>query len=115
MLRIARLALIALLLVAGTAAAQAVADLRVTNAGPAQLLPGVQYPWTITIDNAGSAAANGATFTGTIPSNVVNLSTQCTATGGAACGAITVVVGSFGGTLDGTIPTLPRGDGSPSW
>ena len=87
---------------------QGVSDLAVVKTGPASVLPGASIGWQIAITNAGPSAANGATFTDTLPAGVTGVSASCGApVGGAACGPVNVGTAA----VTGTIATLPAGGG----
>ncbi len=82
------------------------ANLGITKLGPASVATGGAVNYTITITNAGPDAANGASFSDTVPAAITGVSALCTgAAGGAACGAMNVA----GNAVTSTIPTLPAG------
>jgi len=76
------------MLICGANASAQTADLKITNAGPAASGGGGNFTYTLTIDNNGLDAADGATFVDTLPTSVTNVTASCiSATGGAACPA----------------------------
>ena len=63
--------------------------------------------YTLVISNFGPSAADGATYSDTVPNTVTGLSAGCGgATGGAACGTQPNVAGQI---VSGTVGTLPSG------
>ena len=86
------------------------ADLAVQKNGPASVQAGGEMVYTITLINNGLSAANGATFTDTLPLGLTGVTAFCTGTGGSgtsACTAITLA--QVGNSINGTIPSFPSG------
>ncbi len=82
------------------------ADLTIVKTGPAKVLPGGAIQWLLTIGNLGPSAADGATFSDTLPAGVTSVIASCGgATGGAVCGSVNFVAG----VVSGTVTTLPMG------
>ena len=79
------------------------ADVGVTmSADPPQYTAGAPLTYTITIANAGPAAAPGTTVVDAFPAEYTNATWTCAGTGGATCAA------SGSGTIAGTV-SLPAG------
>lgn len=98
----------ALTAVAASAAAQAqTADLTITKSGPGNALTGAAISYTLVIGNNGPDAANGATFTDTLPPGLTGVTASCSATGGATCPTMTV----SNAQVSGAIPQLPADGG----
>ncbi|WP_257385962.1 DUF11 domain-containing protein [Tahibacter caeni] len=88
-------------------ARSASADVSVVKSGPASVVPGGPIRYTVTIANAGPSAANGTTFSDTVPAAIAGVAASCgSASGGAACPASVTVAGN---TVSGAVPTLPPG------
>lgn len=86
--------------------AAAVASVKVVKTGPATVSAGGTITWSIAIDNAGPAAADGTTFRDPLPAGVTNVIAGCGgATGGAVCGN----VGFASGVVSGIVAKLPAG------
>jgi uncharacterized repeat protein (TIGR01451 family) len=91
---------------ASTALASAQTDLSLVKTGPASVPALGLVTYTLAIANAGPSAADGATFSDTLPAGLTSVAATCgAASGGASCGA----VAAGGGTVSGTIATLPSG------
>jgi uncharacterized repeat protein (TIGR01451 family) len=89
-----------------TLTVNALANLGITKLAPANIATGGTINYSITLTNAGPDAANGASFTDTVPAGVSSVSAICAgASGGAACGVMNVA----GNAVTSTIPTLPAG------
>ncbi|MEO7253054.1 MAG: DUF11 domain-containing protein, partial [Casimicrobium sp.] len=88
----------------------ATADLAVQKNGPAAVPAGASMTYTITLINNGLAAANGATFSDTLPPGLTNVSAACAGTSGngtSPCASIPLNVTST--TISGSIPVFPSG------
>ena len=84
------------------------ADLVANNAGPSQAQMGEPFEYQFTLTNNGLAAANGATFLGSMPANAVNVTAVCTlANAGATCpsGPDLVVSNT---QVSGRLPAFPN-------
>jgi len=87
-----------------------VADLAVQKNGPAAVQAGSLITYTLTLINNGLSAANGATFSDTLPAGLTGVSATCTGTSGSgtsACAAIPLTV--TGTSISGSIPQFPSG------
>ncbi len=101
----ARAAVAAALALPVLAQAQAQADLVANNAGPTVSAAGAAFTYTVTLTNNGPWAADGATFTTTMPQNATNVGAVCTsATSGADCPAVFTVSNTV---VNGAIPRFP--------
>jgi uncharacterized repeat protein (TIGR01451 family) len=70
-------------------------------------ITGNAVTYTLTITNNGPDAANGTTYTDTVPNTVSGVAASCgSPTGGAACGTQPNVAGQV---VSGTVGTLPNG------
>jgi len=86
-----------------------VADLVIQKTGPLTVFIGQSMSYTISIQNNGPNAANGASFVDDFPSNVSNVTlTGCVAAGGAVCPGI-ADYSIDDDVFFGIIPTLPNG------
>jgi len=86
------------------------ADLAVQKNGPAAVQAGGLIVYTVTLINNGLSAANGASFTDTLPAGLTNVTAACTGASGvgtSACAAITLAVTAS--TVSGSIPSFPSG------
>jgi uncharacterized repeat protein (TIGR01451 family) len=85
-----------------------VADLQaVKSADPTTVSSGGAIRFTIVLTNNGPDAADGATFSDSVPAQVTILSATCgSATGGAVCGGNPTISGQ---DVAHTIPTFPSG------
>jgi uncharacterized repeat protein (TIGR01451 family) len=85
-----------------------VADLQaVKSADPTTVASGGAIRFTIVLTNNGPDAADGATFSDSVPAQVTILSATCgSATGGAVCGGNPTISGQ---DVAHTIPTFPSG------
>jgi len=82
------------------------ADLSIYKSGPPTAIAGVDMTYTLTIANAGPSAADGATYSDTLPAVISSISASCgSAAGGAICGAVTVT----GNEVSGVVAVLPFG------
>jgi uncharacterized repeat protein (TIGR01451 family) len=82
------------------------ADLTIFDSGPAVASFGTTITYTLTIGNNGPSAADGATYSDTVPVGIAGINASCGgALGGAACGAINV----SGNIVSGSIATMPPG------
>jgi len=89
-----------------TTSVSASADVSIVKSGPASVISGGAITYTLLVANAGPSAANGATYTDTLPAGITAISASCgNAVGGATCASPTV----SGSTVSGTVPTLPAG------
>ena len=89
---------------------QAIADLAVQKNGPAVVQAGGSLTYTITLINNGLSAADGTTFSDTLPIGLTNVIATCTGTSGtgtSVCGAIPLV--TTGGVISGSVPRFPSG------
>ena len=90
--------------------ADTTADLTIQKNGPASVGIGGTVIYTITISNNGVAAADGATFSDTLPAGLSGVTASCTSTAGAGttpCGGIPLTLS--GTNLSGSIPAFPSG------
>ena len=84
----------------------ALADVSIVKNGPANVDSGGAITYTLRIANAGPSAADGATYSDTLPADITNIAAACGGeTGGAAC-AIPNVAGN---TVSDAVPSLPAG------
>ena len=82
----------------------AVANLSIVKSGTATVMVGGTITYSLLISNAGPSSADGSTFSDTLPAGLTFVSVSCgTASGGAACGP----AANSGGTVSGTVSTLP--------
>lgn len=82
------------------------ADVSVLKTGPATATAGATISYTLLIRNDGPSAADGSTYSDTVPAAITGVSASCdAATGGAVCSAPVVA----GNAVSGTVPTLPSG------
>ncbi len=82
------------------------ADLSATKTGPATVNAGASISYTVVVSNAGPSAADGASFSDTVPAGITGVNASCgSATGGAACGSVS----TMGNSVTSTITTLPSG------
>jgi uncharacterized repeat protein (TIGR01451 family) len=82
------------------------ADLSIVKSGPAAIAANGSISYTLVITNAGTGAADNATYADTVPAAITGVAATCgSATGGAVCAAPVVA----GNALSGTVPTLPSG------
>ncbi len=85
----------------------AVANLSIGKIGPATVNAGGSISYDITITNPGPSAADGATFSDTVPSLITNVAATCgSAINGAVCSSAVAVAGN---TATASIPRLPAG------
>jgi uncharacterized repeat protein (TIGR01451 family) len=83
-----------------------VADVSVVKTGPATVVNGGLVTWTTVVSNAGPQAANGASYSDTVPASVTGVIASCgSPTGGAVCGVVNVA----GNNVTSTVTTLPSG------
>ncbi len=82
------------------------ADLSITKTGPASAVSGNQITYLLTLGNAGPNAANGATFTDSVPGNLTGLSAICVNASGGVGNCTASVSGS---TVTGSVGTFPSG------
>jgi uncharacterized repeat protein (TIGR01451 family) len=90
--------------------ADTTADLAIQKNGPASVGIGGTVVYTVTISNNGVAAADGATFSDTLPAALSGVSVACTSTVGVGttpCSSIPVTLS--GSTITGSIPAFPSG------
>jgi uncharacterized repeat protein (TIGR01451 family) len=80
------------------------ADLATTINGPSTVQPGAPVVYTVVVTDNGPAAANGATLTVPVASQVTGVTTTCVASGGAVCPTV-----APGNNISTVIPTLPNG------
>ncbi len=91
---------------ASTTIGAGVTDLSIVKTGPPTVQPNGALTYTLTIANAGPSAADGASFTDTLPPGVTVVSATCgNALGGAVCGSVSTSAGS----VTGTAAVLPAG------
>ncbi|MFN3630055.1 MAG: hypothetical protein ACK4XK_08370, partial [Casimicrobiaceae bacterium] len=86
------------------------ADLAIQKNGPASVGIGGTVVYTVTISNNGVAAADGATFSDTLPASLSGVTVACTSTAGAGttpCASIPIT--QSGLTISGSIPAFPSG------
>ncbi|MBO9664849.1 hypothetical protein, partial [Dokdonella sp.] len=82
------------------------ADVSVTKTGPASVGYDGALSYAVVITNHGPSAADGTTYSDTLPAAITNVAALCgPVTGGAVCAAPTVA----GNSVSGTIATLPAG------
>ena len=90
-----------------TTAVRAIADLRITKTAAATVNAGGQLVYTIVVSNAGPSAANGATFSDSVPSILSGVSASCSsANGGAVCPSSVLVTGN---SVSAVMPVVPAG------
>jgi uncharacterized repeat protein (TIGR01451 family) len=87
-----------------TNAAASSADVAVTLNGPTTVQPSAPVVYTVVVSNYGPANGNGTTLSAPVPGVVTNVTTTCTATGGAVCPTV-----GAGNNINTVIPTLPVG------
>ncbi len=85
-----------------TTGLSASADVSVTKSGPATVPAAGTVTYTLVVSNAGPSDANGTTVSDPLPAGLSNAAVNCSASGGAVCGA-------FDTSVAGTITTLPAG------
>jgi len=86
------------------------ADLAIQKNGPAAVAGGGIVIYTLNLINNGLSAANGATFSDTLPAGLTGITATCTGTAGSGtspCGAVNVNVA--GNVVSGLIPAFPSG------
>jgi uncharacterized repeat protein (TIGR01451 family) len=87
------------------------ADLKLTLSGPSTAPAGSIATFLLTMNNNGPAAADGATFTATLPIGVTGITATCTlASNDAVCPASLAALSGSGTSnpqVAGAIPTLP--------
>ncbi len=84
-----------------------VANVKTVKTGPASVNAGGVVSYSIRISNAGPSAANGTSFTDTVPSSVSGVTATCgNALGGALCPAAVSVSGN---TVSSIVSSLPSG------
>jgi len=82
------------------------ADIETHKDGPGAVFAGSQITYTVTVTNHGPSDANGTSFIDEVPAAITGVTASCGgATGGAACGAASVV----GNSVTSTIAALPVG------
>lgn len=82
------------------------ADVSIVKSGPATVAAGASISYTLLVSNAGPSAADGATYTDAVPTEITGVAAICgSPTGGAVCAAPSVA----GNTVSGSVPTLPAG------
>ncbi|MEO7432027.1 MAG: hypothetical protein ABIR62_08380 [Dokdonella sp.] len=82
------------------------ADLSIVKTGPATVESGAPISYTLLIANAGPSAADGATYSDTVPAGITGVIATCgSPLGGAACAN----PGVTGNTVSGSVPALPSG------
>ncbi|MBL0125576.1 MAG: DUF11 domain-containing protein [Betaproteobacteria bacterium] len=83
-----------------------VANVSVTKAGPANVLWGTNFTYTVVVANAGPDAADLTNFSDVVPADVTAVTASCgSPIGGATCGVVNVA----GNTVTSAITTLPAG------
>ena len=87
-----------------TNAAATSADVAVSLNGPTTVQPSAPVVYTVVVDNNGPASGNGTTLSAPVPAVVTNVTTTCTASGGAVCPSV-----AAGNNINAVIPTLPMG------
>ncbi|MFC4820680.1 DUF7507 domain-containing protein [Dokdonella ginsengisoli] len=85
-----------------TTGLSASADVSVTKSGPATVPAAGTVTYTLVVSNAGPSDANGTTVSDPLPAGLSNAAVNCSASGGAVCGA-------FDTSVAGTLTTLPPG------
>jgi uncharacterized repeat protein (TIGR01451 family) len=84
-----------------------VADVSIVKAGPSVFTPGSAISYSVVIRNAGPSAADGTSFSDSVPTAISGISASCgSATGGAVCPASVSVAGN---TVSGAIAIMPAG------
>jgi uncharacterized repeat protein (TIGR01451 family) len=84
-----------------------IAKLSIVKTGPAAVNAGSGITYSLVISNAGPSAANGASFSDTVPSDISGVTASCAnSQNGATCPASVSVVGN---SVSGLIPNLPAG------
>jgi uncharacterized repeat protein (TIGR01451 family) len=84
-----------------------VANVSVEKTGPSVFTPGAAVSYSLVIRNAGPSAADGTSFSDTVPAAITGVSASCgAATGGAVCPSTVTVVGNV---VSGLIATMPAG------
>jgi uncharacterized repeat protein (TIGR01451 family) len=84
-----------------------VARLSIVKTGPAAVNAGSGIAYSLVISNAGPSAANNASFSDAVPSDITGITASCAnANGGATCPSGISPVGNL---VSGLIPNLPAG------
>lgn len=82
------------------------ADVQILKQGPSNVGGGQPIAYTLTISNPGPTAADGASWSDPVPTEITGVSALCgNEAGGAVCGPVQV----NGNDVSGTLPTLPVG------
>jgi uncharacterized repeat protein (TIGR01451 family) len=84
-----------------------VARISVAKTGPAAISAGASIVYNIVISNAGPSAANGTSFSDSVPASITGVTASCSlASGGAVCPPSVTVAGN---NVTGLVPVLPAG------
>src|SRR5690606_29314431 len=82
------------------------ADVSIVKDGPASVVSGSTISYTLLVANSGTSAANGTTYSDTVPAAITGVAASC---GGETGGATCAVPNVAGNTVSGAVPTLPPG------
>ena len=87
-----------------------VADLAVQKNGPAVVQAGGTLIYTITLINNGLSAADGTTFSDTLPAGLTGVTATCTGTSGTGTSTCAlIVITTTSSSISGNVPRFPSG------